>query len=39
MEKSENLNPRLQAKLKELKERGLLESAKAHVPPQDANKK
>lgn len=38
MEKPEQLNPRLQAKLKELKERGLLESAKAHVAPQDGNK-
>lgn len=26
---------RLAAKLKELKERGLLENAKAYVPPQD----
>ncbi len=29
------MHPRLVAKLKELKDRGLLNKAKAYVPPQD----
>lgn len=37
--KEERLAPRLEAKLRELKQRGLLENAKAYVPPQDASKK
>ena len=33
----EHINPRLEAKLKELQQRGLLETAKAYVAPQDKN--
>ncbi len=35
VKKEPPLAPRVQAKLKELEQRGLLTSAKAYVPPQD----
>jgi len=36
MEEKEKLHPRLQAKLKELQQRGLLDKVKAYVPHQDS---
>ena len=37
--KQEKLHPRLEAKLKELQQRGILQNVKAYVPPQDTTSK